>query len=311
MSKKGLENFEGESVLISGGAGFIGSHLVDKLNALGSKVYVVDNFSSAHDNYQFPKEVSVDVIDIRHAEKVRKCISSIKPRMIFHMAAYSRTQGSDDKELVYSTNIIGTANLIDSVDENITSSFIYSGSSTYYGSGNVPNKETDLPDFGTHYAMSKYAGEEVLKIIARKRNISHAILRYFSVYGERQPEDGAYALVLGIFLRRARLGLSLQIHGDGTQRRDFVHVEDVVHANILTALTEGVDSKVLNIGVGQNYSILELAKMISTNLEFVESRVGDASETLADIENLKNTLNWSPKNRLIKYIEKSIAKVKQ
>lgn len=307
MSKNGLESFEGARVLVTGGAGFIGSHLVDKLTALGSKIHVVDNFSSPNENYNFPNEVLVDELDIREGEKLKKLVKSIKPEVIFHVAAYSRTQGSDnDKQLVYSTNINGTINLIDAVNEQITKSFIYSGSSTYYGSGSIPNRECDPPNFGTHYALSKFAGEEVLRLSALNKNVSHTVLRYFSVYGERQPEDGAYALVLGIFLRRARLGLPLEVHGNGMQRRDFVHVEDVVQANLLAALKIQLNFKIVNVGVGSNYSILDIAKAISSNIVFTKKRIGDANETLADINGLQKHLNWIPRDRLLDYIKHSI-----
>ena len=137
-------------------------------------------------------------------------------------------------------------------------------------------------------------GEQYTLLFDQDFDLPSVVLRYFNVYGPRQPESGAYALVLGIFLRRAADGQVLEIHGDGSQRRDFVHVRDVVAANI-AALESGVRGTVFNVGSGTSLSVKELADMISPNQIHIEGRKGDSLATLADISRIKAALGWTPK----------------
>jgi UDP-glucose 4-epimerase len=172
--------------------------------------------------------------------------------------------------------------------------FIYSGSSTYYGSRTPPHRESDPPDFLNIYGLTKRVGEQYCLLFDQGFGLPCIVLRYFNVYGPRQPETGAYALVLGIFLRRAAEGKTLEIHGDGQQRRDFVHVRDVVAANI-AALSSTLRGEVFNVGSGTNISVQELADMISPDQVHTEGRKGDSAATLADIAKIKAALGWSPR----------------
>ena len=170
---------------------------------------------------------------------------------------------------------------------------VYSGSSTYYGSREVPHVEGMRPDFLNMYGLSKAAGEEYCLMFDRLYGVPAIVLRYFNVYGPRQPEVGAYALVLGIFLRRWLEGRPLAIHGSGHQRRDLIHVRDVVDANI-RAFESEVHGEIVNIGSGTSISIRELADLISPLQEFGPARIGDAANTLADITRARELLHWEP-----------------
>jgi UDP-glucose 4-epimerase len=176
--------------------------------------------------------------------------------------------------------------------------FVYSGSSTFYGNRAVPHRETDPPDILNIYGLTKKAGEDYCLLFDKSGNPACVVLRYFNVYGPRQPQTGAYALVLGIFLNRLAENKALEIHGDGTQRRDFVHVRDVVAANIQAlerAQEAGVRGEIFNVGSGENLSVQELANRISPNQVHAQARTGDAAATLADISKIRDRLGWSPR----------------
>jgi UDP-glucose 4-epimerase len=210
------------------------------------------------------------------------------------MAAMSRSAASLDAiEVCTSTNIVGTQNVLLAARTHKVRKVVYSGSSTYYGSREVPHVEGMRPDFLNLYGLSKATGEEYCLLFDRLYGVSTIVLRYFNVYGPRQPEEGAYALVLGIFLRRWLEGQPLAIHGSGLQRRDFIHVRDVVAANI-RAFENGVHGEIVNIGSGTSISIQELADLISPLQESGPARRGDADNTLADITRARELLQWEP-----------------
>ena len=278
-------------VLVTGGAGFIGSHLTEALLGRGYRVRVLDNFSSGRREW-VPAEAELIEGDIRD---LQVCVTACKNcEGVFHMAAMSRSAASLDAiEICTSANILGTQNVLLAARAHQVRKVVYSGSSTYYGSGEVPHVEGARPDFLNLYGLSKATGEEYCLLFDRLYGVPAIVLRYFNVYGPRQPEQGAYALVLGIFLRRRLEGLPLAIHGTGLQRRDFVHVRDVVAANIRAYESE-VHSEVVNIGSGASISIRELADMISPAQEFAPARKGDAANTLADITRARRLLHWEP-----------------
>ena len=172
--------------------------------------------------------------------------------------------------------------------------FIYSGSSTYYGNRPPPHRESDPPDLLNIYGVTKRVGEQYTLLFDQGFDLPSLVLRYFNVYGPRQPETGAYALVLGIFLKRRADGKVLEIHGDGHQRRDFVHVRDVVAANI-AAYESSLRGEVFNVGSGTNLSVKELADLISPDQVHTDGRKGDSLATLADISRIGAQLGWSPK----------------
>lgn len=190
-------------------------------------------------------------------------------------------------------NIIGTQNILIAANAAKVRKVVYSGSSTYYGNQPPPHSEDLRADFLNFYALSKGVGEQYCLMFDRLFDLHTVILRYFNVYGPRQPEVGEYALVLGIFLRRWKEGKPLELHGTGQQRRDFVHVADVVRANV-GVFESDQRGKAFNVGSGINVSIKDLADMISPNQVHTARRGGDAEETLADITAIRQGLGWEP-----------------
>jgi UDP-glucose 4-epimerase len=279
-------------VLVTGGAGFIGSHVVDALVGRGASVRVLDNLSLGQREWVHP---SVEFIegDIRDVETCHRVIDGCEG--VFHLAAMSRSGASIDAiELCTSANVLGTQNVLAAARKAGVRKVVYSGSSTYYGNATAPQHE-DMPgDFLNFYGLSKYVGEEYCLMFDRLYGVPSIVLRYFNVYGPRQPEEGVYALVLGIFLRRAAENKPLVVHGSGQQRRDFVHVRDVAAANI-AAYENPVHGVRLNVGSGVCISVKELADMVSSNQEQGPRRQADAEVTLADLSRIRQTIGWEPK----------------
>lgn len=280
-----------EKVLVTGGAGFIGSHLSATLLKRGYDVVVLDNLSQGNRDW-IPAEaefIEGDIVDMNLCRRASKGVVGI-----FHAAAMSRVAPSIEKfEYCTEQNIIGTQNMLIAAREEKVRKFVFSASSTYYGNQPGPHHEKMLPDCLNPYALSKYVGEQFCELFTRLYDVPTLSLRYFNVYGPRQPRTGAYALVIGIFLDALQNNKPLCIHGDGKQRRDFVHVKDVVEANIQAFLSPSKGT-VCNIGSGINYSIQEIANLISPNQVYGPRRAGDAEVTHADLSHTKRTLNWTP-----------------
>jgi UDP-glucose 4-epimerase len=279
-------------VLVTGGAGFIGSHLVEALVARGASVRVLDNLTLGQREWVHPRAEFIEG-DIRDIETCHRVMDGCEG--VFHLAAMSRSAASIDAiELCTSANVLGTQNVLAAARKAGVRKVVYSGSSTYYGNAAAPQHE-DMPgDFLNFYGLSKYVGEEYCLLFDRLYGVPSIVLRYFNVYGPRQPEEGVYALVLGIFLRRAADNKPLMIHGSGQQRRDFVHVRDVAAANI-AAYESPVHGVRLNVGSGVCISVKELADMVSPNQEQGPRRQADAEVTLADLSRIRQTIGWQPK----------------
>jgi nucleoside-diphosphate-sugar epimerase len=281
-----------ELMLVTGGAGFIGSHLVERLTSIGHHVRVLDNLTQGKREWIHPSAefIEGDITDLPLCRRVCEGVSGV-----FHLAAMSKVAPSIDKfEFCTEQNIIGTQNLLIAARDAKVRKVVYSGSSTYYGNGAPPQAETALPNCLNPYATSKYVGEQFCEIFTRLYKLPTVTLRYFNVYGPRQPGVGAYALVLGIFLEQRRRGEPLTVHGDGSQRRDFIHVSDVVEAN-LAAYASDVEGVALNVGSGTNVSIQEIADLISPDQIHLPRRTGDAEVTLADISRITRLLKWAPR----------------
>ena len=291
--------------LVTGGAGFIGSHIVDKLIELGSEVVVIDN-ESAESNGQFywndkAQNYKYDICDY---EKTRQLYENID--YVFHLAAEARIQPAIQNPLLsVKTNVLGTATVLQCAREAGVKKVIYSSSSSGYGHNKTPNNEGQLDDCLNPYSVSKISGEKLCSMYTKLFGLKTIIFRYFNVYGERQPLKGQYAPVVGIFLRQRSEGNPLTIIGDGEQRRDFTHFSDVVSANILAA-TIDVDGKyygqLYNVGPGKNYSINEIANAISENQINIPPRIGESRETLANNEKIKTVFGWEPKVNLMEWI---------
>jgi UDP-glucose 4-epimerase len=281
-----------QRVLVTGGAGFIGSHMAELLLQRGYQVRIVDNLISGNRAW-IPAGVEFFEGDIADADLCLRAMHGVSG--IFHMAAMSRvTAAMEHVDLCTQSNIIGTQNLLSAASAVGIKKFVYSGSSTFYGNQPVPHREYETPNEALNfYGLTKMVGEKYCELFNQFHTVPTVILRYFNVYGPRQPQTGTYALVLGIFLERWKKNQPLIIHGDGAQRRDFIHVRDVVNANLL-AFESDVRGKIYNVGSGSNISVKELADLISDNQQYGDKRTGDAKETFADITRIQSDLNWKP-----------------
>jgi UDP-glucose 4-epimerase len=281
-----------KNVLVTGGAGFIGSHLCEALLNKQYKVRVLDNLIYGKKEW-LPRNIEFIQGDICDLATCRSAMIGING--VFHCAAMSRVSPSfDEMDTCSRVNIIGTQNILKAAQENSVNKIIYSGSSTYYGNQPTPHCEYETtPQFLNFYALTKYVGEQYCLMFDKILDLPSIILRYYNVYGPRQPTTGAYALVLGTFLHRWSKNKVLEIHGGGLQRRDFIHVLDVVTANI-AAYESPLRHCTFNIGSGTNISIKELADLISPYQSHGQRRAGDAEITLADISRAATLLNWKP-----------------
>jgi len=291
--------------LVTGGAGFIGSNLVDKLLELGHEVVVIDNeFSDAHDQFYWNDQAQNYKYDIRDYENTRSLYTGVD--YVFHLAAEARIQPAILNPIeAVSINSVGTCTVLQCSREAGVKRFMYSSTSSAYGRNITPNIETQSDDCLTPYSVSKVSGEKLCKMYYELYGLPTISFRYFNVYGERQPLRGQYAPVIGIFLRQYFANQALTIIGDGEQRRDFTYVGDVVNANIVAA-TKKVDSKffgqIYNIGTGINYSINEISQMISQNTVNIDPRVGECRITLADNKKFSKLFGWQPTVKLYDWI---------
>ena len=288
--------------IVTGGSGFIGSHIVDAYASGDSQVIVIDNESSeAHENFYYNESDNVEYykLDINDYDEILPLFDGVDT--VFHCAAESRIQPCIVNPLgAVKTNTYGTCSVLQASREKSVRRVVYSSTSSAYGLINdVPNVETQPDDCLNPYSVSKVSGEKLCKMYSDLYGLETVVFRYFNVYGERQPIRGQYAPVVGRFLKQYEEGKPLTIVPDGEQRRDYTHVSDVVSANIL-ASTVKLESygQVFNVGTGTNYSVNELADMISTNTTMIEPRLGEARVTLANINKIKKVLGWNPKIRL-------------
>lgn len=294
--------------LVTGGAGFIGSNLVDKLIEMNCDVVVIDNESAeCNEKFYWNPKADNHKLDICDYEFTRDLYNNVD--YVFHLAAESRLQPAIKNPInAVTKNAVGTCTVLQCAREAGVKKVIYSSTSSAYGLNKYPNYETDPNDCLNPYSVSKVAGEELCKLYNNLYGLKTIIFRYFNVYGERSPTTGQYAPVVGIFLRQKSEGKSLTIVGDGKQRRDFVHVQDVVNANIMVSLAnldEHQYGQVYNIGSGENISILEIANIVSDDYIHISPREGEAKTTLACIDKARNTFGWEPKYDVKKWIEEN------
>lgn len=290
-----------KNILVTGGAGFIGSHLVETLLSQGYCVRVLDNLSSGTRDW-VPSAVDFVEGDVANRADCDRAVQGMDA--ICHLAAMSRVTTDMDKvDLCTRSNVLGTQNILMAAKAAGIKKLVYSGSSTAYGSQATPHREHETPiELLNFYAVTKYTGEQYCQLFDRLYDLPVTVLRYFNVYGPRQPEVGMYALVIGIFLKRLREGKVLELHGSGAQRRDFVHVRDVARA-IIAAMESPQRGMTYNVGTGVSYSIKEIADLISPNQTIAPARAGDAKETLADIARISRDLGWQPEISLAEGID--------
>ena len=293
--------------VVTGGAGFIGSNLVDELVKNGHDVHIIDNFSSGKkENCNSKVEVhSLDISERKNLKQMSEVLNGCDA--VFHCAASARVQPSIADPINYEkNNTIGLINTLKTaVDLNVRR-FIYSASSSAYGpTDQLPSYENDPINPISPYASQKYYGEITCRMFSEVYNIETVSLRYFNVFGERQNLGGAYATVIGIFLNQLSKNIPLTVNGDGKQRRDFTYVGDVVSANILACNSLNVGKgEVINIGSGKNISIYTVAKMLSNSIEFKKA-LKEPFANLASIEKAKKLLYWEPQTSLESWIERN------
>ena len=282
--------------IVTGGAGFIGSNLVDLLIDEGHEIDVIDNFSSGKKENcnEKAKYHNIDISDQSNYDELKKILA--KSDGVFHLAALPRVQESIDNPLHFEKNItLSTINILKACADMNVKRLVYSASSSAYGNTiNLPSKEEDPIDPISPYAMQKYYGEVACRMFANVYGIETVSLRYFNVYGERQSLEGAYALVMCVFARQRLNNEPMTIRGDGEQRRDFTHVKDIAKANLLAMTSEKVGAgEVINIGNSDNRSVNQIAAMIGGPTVTVDPVV-EPRETLANNSKAKNLLGWSP-----------------
>ena len=293
--------------LVTGAAGFIGSNLVDYLLKQDHQVICVDNESADNEKFHWNGEtmnVSGDITDYQFMKNVFN-----KVDYVFHLAAESRLQPAIHNPIqAVHKNCVGTATMLQCAREAGVKRFIYSSTSSGYGNNPWPNTEDQPDDCLNPYSASKVSGEKFCKMYYNLYGLETVVLRYFNVFGQRSPTRGQYAPVIGIFRRQKEAGEPLTIVGDGSQKRDFVHVEDVARANYLASIMPlqrwGHDytGDVFNVGSGKNYSIKQIADCISDNQVYIPKRDGEMETTLADISKIGSVIGWQPEIDVLEWV---------
>lgn len=286
-------------LLVTGGAGFIGSHIVDHLIARGYEVIVLDNLATGRRENVNPKANFFEA-DIADYERIVPYFRGIDA--VFHTAALARIQPAILNPLTANeANITGTLNVLWAAKNHGVKKVIYSGSSSVYGNqapAAYPLHEDQPPNPGSPYAVQKVVGEMYCRLFDKLYNLPTVILRYFNVYGPRQITEGAYATVIGIFLRQRQNGEAMTIVGDGEQQRDYTHISDVVAANLLAWQSPVRAGEIFNIGFGKDYSVNEVARLIGGASVYIPPRPGEYRLTLADNAKAARLLGWKPSKGL-------------
>ena len=292
--------------LVTGGAGFIGSHLTEALVARGVRVTVIDNLSTGHRRNIAHLEENISFIegDIRDASMLDRAVTGCD--VVFHQAAVvSVTQSVQDPSHSCEVNDLGTVRVLDASRKNGVRRIVMASSSAVYGDDpSLPKTETMTPRPLTPYAVQKLTGEYYASVFGQLYGLETACLRYFNVYGPRQDPSSPYSGVISIFMTRATVGEAPIIYGDGSQSRDFVYVNDVVQANLLAATRDEAAGKVFNVGTGSAIRIDALWALIG-NLagacaepQFGAPRSGDILHSVADISHIRQAVGFIPQVNL-------------
>ena len=290
-----------QKAIVTGGAGFIGSHLVDELIKQGVEVTILDNLSTGKKENINPKATFIEC-DISTTSHIDLTFYINGVDTIFHLAAKTTVQESIEKPSLYNNiNVVGTLNLLEAAAAMKVKRFIFSSSSSVYGNAKVPTSEDHPLNPISPYALNKLIGEQYCKLYSEIYNIDTVCLRYFNVYGDRMNNEG-YKLVFPIFKEQILNNKPLTINNNGEQRRDFIHVNDVVRANILVAKhSNNFNGDIYNVGNGKNYSINEIADMFGGEKQY-GNQVIEPFETLAETAKIDLDLNFQPKKDLRQWI---------
>jgi len=276
-------------IIVTGGAGFVGTNLIKRLLKEGHKVFSIDNYSTGKKENKQKDCVYINA-DINNLEHTNKLFSDID--IIFHMAALARVQPSFKKpqETVY-TNVNGTLSILNLAKEN-NAAVIYAGSSSFHHGL-----------YTSTYAWSKHAGEQLCKLYSEIYKLNISICRFYNVYGPHQLEDGEYSTVLGIFEKQYRNNEPLTVTGNGEQRKGFTHIDDIVDG-LYKCMGKEFKAEVFELGRGINYSINEVVDMFEAKKKYIPLRDGEYNETFCDYTKALKLLGWKPKINLQDYINK-------
>ena len=297
LQKKDLTiNVKFKNSVITGGAGFVGSNLVDRLVSIGHKVIVLDNFVSgkksnlSHHSEKNVKIIKIDISD-KNLDKYFK-----KADYIFHLAALAEIIPSfKDPNKYFKNNVIGTLNVLKAAKKVKIKKLIYAASSSCYGAPKkFPTSEKDKIDLKHPYAETKFIGEELVMRYASIFKMPNISFRFFNVYGPRLNVSGQYSAVIGNFLTQTKNRKPLTVVGDGKQTRDFIHVDDLINAFIQVIKSKSVN-KIYNLGSGKRTSINTIAKIFGGKKKFIPIRPGEPKNSVANIKKVKKEINWKPK----------------
>lgn len=300
-------------VVVTGGAGFIGSHIVEHWINAGAEVHIIDNLRTGFiSNVQLFPQAIFHEVSITEREKVFKILENAD--FVHHLAAMISVPESVDKphECV-EININGLLNVLDACKENGVKKIVFSSSAATYGENPESPKKTDMrPQPKSPYGITKLDGEYYLQMYNEQYGLGAVSLRYFNVFGPRQDPKSQYAAAVPIFIEKAIQNEPITIYGDGEQTRDFIFVKDVVKANVLAAANESVNG-VFNVALGKATSINEIAKGIieitnsKSEIIYQPERKGDIKHSLADVENTLNALSFTPDFTLQKGLDETVS----
>tara|TARA_R110002020_G_scaffold475906_2_gene714483 strand:+ start:14371 stop:15258 length:888 start_codon:yes stop_codon:yes gene_type:complete len=291
--------------IVTGGSGFIGTHLINFLVKEGYEVVNIDKQGDFADDHDF---VCADISNTDNNLAILEAISGAS--CIFHLAALARVQPSIERPLEYDqSNVRGTLNMLELAKEAGVKKFIFSSSSSVYGDHDVyPTPEEQPCNPLSPYALQKLIGEQYCKLYAKIHGLNTVSLRYFNVYGEGAPTEGAYCLVIGKFIKQKRDGQNLTIYGDGSQKRDFTYVQDVVKANFLAFESDkNFNGEVFNIGNGDNCSVQEIADAFNHPCDYLPPVI-EPKVSLADNEKVKKELGWEPTENVLRWLVSDLQK---
>lgn len=303
-----------KTYLVTGGAGFIGSHIVKALVKLGQKVIVLDNLYAGDikNIEKFLNKIEFIKGDIRNVKSVKRAVKGCD--YILHQAALRSVPKSVDNPVLFNeVNVTGTLNILIAARDADVRRVVFASSSSVYGESKIlPQKESHLPCAISPYAVTKLTGEYYCRTFNRIYGLETVSLRYFNVFGPRQSLESEYAVVIPKFVTNMLNDEQPPVHGDGRQTRDFTYIDNVVRANLKAATKNGISGEVFNIACGSSYSVLDLIKFLNKILnkslkpKFVPPRPGDVRNTQADIAKMKRLLALDPAVDFVKGLEKTV-----
>ena len=283
--------------LVTGGGGFIGSNLVDKLVSMGHKVIVLDNFSTGRrSNLSQHNKNKVKIVntDISTNKKLDKYFKNVN--YVFHLAGLADIVPSiTNPKDYFQSNVKGTLNILEASKKANIKKFIYAASASCYGiPKKYPTDENSKINVQYPYALTKFLGEELVIHWAKIYKMPNVSLRFFNAYGPRSRTSGAYGAVFGVFLAQKLAKKPLTIVGTGNQTRDFIHVYDLVNA-VIKAMKKGKPAEIYNVAGGKEISVNLIANIIGGKKVYIPKRPGEPNRSLANINKIKKQLNWKPK----------------